>query len=105
MLGGQRRTSRHYPGHWNYYSLGRLPRYIKTILIFLPVAALSVDGVLELPSSRVKFPLPLDPGYAKSRKVYFNYTISFPIFVTHGSNQTSVVQRFSLSCKSIAKLE
>lgn len=59
----------------------------KYFLIFLPVAVLSVVGVLELPSCRVKVPLPLDPGHAKSRKVYFNYTISFPVFVTHGSNQ------------------
>lgn len=59
----------------------------KYFLIFLPVAVLGVVGVLELPSCRVKLPLPLDPGHAKSRKVYFNYTISFPILVTHGSNQ------------------
>lgn len=59
----------------------------ENFLIFLPVAVLSVVGVLELPSCRVKFPLPPDPGCAKSRKVYSNYTIPFPIFVTHGSNQ------------------
>lgn len=66
----------------------------ENFLIFLSVAVLSVVGVLELPSCRVNFPLPLDPGCAKSRKVYFNYTNSFPIFVTHGSNQTSVIQEF-----------
>lgn len=70
-------------------------------------AQLSVVGVLELQSFRVKFPLPLDPGHAKSRKVYFNYTIYFPSPVTHGSNQASMVQNVSslfIVCKSIAKL-
>lgn len=65
-----------------------LPRYVKTTFssfCLLLCSALLVS--LELPSCRVKFPLPLDPGPEMSRKVYFNYTISFPIFVTHGTNQ------------------